>query len=470
MRERKDLRPAQIKIVRELVQSTGVQVVLGMGGGKTVATLTAIVDLIDAGTIDAAIIAAPVRVAIHTWPNEIRSWEHTVDLDFVVLSGTPEQRLKKLKEKHQIYLCSVDNLVWLVDALRKFPKTDPRWGLLVVDELSRMKNPRGQRAKKLKRFSDRFGAIWGLTGTPRPSGWEDQWMPLQIVSAGTAWGESFDDWRKRYFVQLDFNGYNWEVRTDSVPKIKSVVDEWSFTIAPEEATDIPFNYGAEFDTMVSLSSTQIADLKSLEDDLFVELGGGDVERLRDPDDDIVVAMSSAVASGKMSQIIQGFLYDEGQTLQTYKNAKLDALTDILEANNGEPVLIVYYYKQDLVDIRKRCGDIPNIGSDTSEKDFLRHIEAWNRGDVPVMAVHPASIGHGVDGMQHGGRRMVWYSMTWSGELFAQMCKRLARPGQKLPVYVHRILGDHWLEKLRVQRVERKMAEEQDFIKTLRRLE
>lgn len=470
MRPRSSLRPAQNKIVSELVESTGVQVVLGMGGGKTISTLTAIVDLLDAGTIRAAIIIAPVRVALHTWPTEIARWEHTANLDFVVLSGTPEKRLKKLKETHQIYICSIDNVVWLVDALRKFKPGDPRLDLLVIDELSRFKSPRGQRAKKLKRFSERFGAIWGLTGTPKPNGWEDQWMPLQIISAGEAWGASFDEWRNKHFMALDFNGYNWAVRDDAIPKLKRVVNQWSFTIPASEATDIPFNFGPDFDVWTPLCAAQSADLKTLEDDLVVELGRKDVSSLMDSgDDDFIVALSSAVASGKMTQILQGFLYDAGKTLQTYQNAKLDALSDLLEANDSEPVLIAYHYRQDLIDIRKRCGGIPNIGSDTSDKDFLRLIEAWNKGDIPVMAVHPASIGHGVDGMQHGGRRIFWYSMTWSGELFAQMCKRLARPGQELPVYVHRILADHWLERLRIERVERKIAEERDFMASLRTL-
>lgn len=469
MRNREDLRDAQLGVVEELKQSLGVQVVAGMGTGKTISALTAARDLLTEGKIRAALIVAPVRVAIHTWPKEIKSWAHTTDLDFVVLSGTPDRRAKLLKENHQIYLCSIDNIVWLVDELRKFKYDDPRWDLLIVDELSRFKAPRGQRAKKLKRFADRFGAIWGLTGTPKPNGWEDQWMPLQIISGGEAWGESFDDWRKRYFVQLDFNGYNWAVRDEAVPNLRKVVDAWSFAVPPDAATDVPFNYGPDFDVVVPLSAAQERDIKSLEDDLLVEIGVDGTDVLRDADDDLVVALSSAVATGKMTQIIQGFLYDDGLTLQTYKNAKLDALDDVLHANDGEPVLICYHYKQDLIDIRKKCGRIPNIGSDTSDADFVRHIEAWNAGDVPVMAVHPASVGHGVDGMQHGGRRIVWYSMTWSGEIFAQMCKRLARPGQTLPVYVHRILADHWLERLRVERVERKIEDERLFIEQIRRL-
>jgi len=462
MLTRDDLRPAQRRIIEELKQSTGVQAVLGMGGGKTISSLTAIRDLLDAGTIRSAIIVAPVRVAISTWPNEIRSWEHIKGTDFTVLIGSPEKRLTKLREDHEVYICSIDNLVWLVDALRKF-------NLLCIDELSRMKSPRGQRAKKLLRFAQRFDAIWGLTGTPRPNNWEDQWMPLQIISAGDAWGLSFDNWRRENFRQLDYHGYRWGVMDTSIPKFQRVVDNWSFTIPPEEATDVPFNSGPEYDRVTSLTLAQMSDLADLQKHLLVELGreGTSLTDLAD-NDELVTALSMAVASGKMDQILQGFLYRDGETIQTYDNAKLGALTELLEDIDGENSLIAYHYQEDLRAIRHALGDIPHLGSGQSEEEAARIIGAWNAGDIPQLALHPASAGHGLN-LQFGGRRMIWYRMTWSPELYAQACKRLARPGQALPVYVHRILADHPLERLRLERVETRVREDKEFIRQMRRV-
>lgn len=463
------LRPAQLRIIEELKQSTGVQAVLGMGGGKTISSLTAIRDLLDEGTIRSAIIVAPVRVAISTWPNEIRSWEHIKDTDFTVLIGSPEKRLTKLREDHEIYICSIDNLVWLVDALRKFKNDDRRWDLLCIDELSRMKSPRGQRAKKLLRFAERFDAIWGLTGTPRPNSWEDQWMPLQVISAGDAWGLSFDNWRRENFRQLDYNEYRWGVMDSSIPKFQRVVDTWSFTIPPEEATDVPFNSGPEFDRVTPLTLAQMSDLNDLQEHLLVELGreGTSLTDLAG-DEELIAALSMAVASGKMDQILQGFLYRDGETIQTYDNAKLGALTELLDDIDGENSLIAYHYQEDLRAIRHALGDIPHLGSGQSEADASRIIEAWNAGDIPQLALHPASAGHGLN-LQFGGRRMIWYRMTWSPELYAQACKRLARPGQPLPVYVHRILADHPLERMRLERVETRVREDKDFIQQMRRV-
>lgn len=469
MLTKSDLRPAQARIVAELKASVGVRAVLGMGGGKTVSALTAIRELIDDGEIRAAIVLAPVRVAISTWPNEIRAWEHLKDLSYTVLAGSPERRLTKLREDHDVYICSIDNVVWLIDALRKLKADDPRWDLLCVDELSRFKSPRGQRAKKVLRFAERFRAIWGLTGTPRPNGWEDEWMPLQLISAGEAWGASFDNWRREHFKQTDYHGYKWAAMDSSVPTFERVADQWTFTIPPSEATDVPFNSGPEFDRLVPLSAAQAADIEDMTKHLMVELGrdGTDVTALADLEDDaFVAALSEATSSGKIDQILQGFLYRDGETLQTYDGGKAAALVDLLDELDGENALIAYHYQEDLRTIRHHLGDIPHLGSGQSEDDAARIIDAWNRGEIPRLAMHPASAGHGLN-LQFGGRRLIWYRMTWSPEHYAQTCKRLARPGQKEPVYVHRIMSDHWLERKRVARVEEKISDEVAFMQKLR---
>jgi superfamily II DNA or RNA helicase len=442
---------------------------MAMGGGKSVSTLTAIVDLLAARTIRAAIIIAPVRVALTTWPNEIANWEHTAHLDAVALAGTPERRLKLLQEKHDIYICSIDSLVWLIDALRKFAKDDPRWDMLVIDELSRFKSPRGERAKKLNRFVARFGSVVGLTGTPRPNGWEDQYMPLQIVSAGTAWNTSgFDAWRKAHFTQMDFHGYKWEARRDALPYIRRTIDDWTLTIPPDQATDIPFNSGPDFDVVVPLTQAQKDDIASLEKELIIELGAEGTDLL-DPSEEIVQAMSQATAAGKISQILQGFLYKDGQTVQTYSKAKLDALDDLLAAADGENVMIVYEYRHDLEMLKKHLKGARWVDREQTDEEFVQLINDCRDGKVQYLLAHMANLGHGVDGLQHGFSRMIWYQYGWSQEGVSQITARIARSGQTKPVYSHRIVADHWLERKRIQRVEQKMVEEAEFIQTLRRI-
>lgn len=466
MRTEADLRPAQVRTIVELMESAGVQAVLGMGAGKTVAALTAIRKLLDAGTIRAAIITAPVRVALSTWPGEIAGWEHLRGLDYTVLQGPPAKRLAKLKEQHQVYIVSIDNLVWLLGALASYATTDARWDQLVIDELSRFKSPRGERAKVLRKQASKFKSIWGLTGTPRPNSEEDLWMPLQLVSANEAFDKSFDDWRRSNFMPLDPNGYSWRIHKFARNDLARLVDQWSFTIPAHEVTDVPFNSGDDFDTFVDLTPEATRDLGTMEKELLVELGLGTVD-LRNPDEDVMFALSKAVASGKMTQLMQGFLYREGQTLQTYDNPKMDALAEMLEQAGGDNVLVPYYFKEDMTALRGRFGDkLPCLGAGTSDKEAARLIDAWNAGDIPVLPIHPASAGHGLN-LQFGGHNMFWYHMTWSAELYIQTCKRLARPGQRNPVYSRRIRARHWLEDLRVNRVEAKIKEETEFMQRMR---
>lgn len=467
MRDRIQLRPVQIRLVAEMKTSEGVVIVLGMGGGKTACALTAISDLLATGEIRAAIVIAPKRVALSTWPKEIRQWSHLAHLDVGILGGDRDRRAAVLREKHDVYVCGIDNLPWLLDELKSLP-THPGWDQLVIDELSRFKNPRGSRAKALNRVSGKFGAIWGLTGTPRPNSWEDLWMPLQIVSKARAWGLTFDPWRQRYFEALDFHQRRWAVRPEAIPRLQAVVDAWCVSIPPEDTVDVPFVSGPDHDIVVPLCPAARRDADQMERDLLVTIGrDGTLADIDPSDDGVIVALSQAVASGKLSQIMQGYIYEDGRAVQHYADAaKADALVDFVAALDGEPLIICYWYEEDLNILRELYPDMPHLGAGVSDRRADQVIEDWNAGRLPLLALHPASAGHGLN-LQFGGARMLWYAMPWSAELYAQTVKRLARPGQTKPVFVHRLLSDHPYERLRLRRVEVKIDAEQEFITSLR---
>lgn len=468
MRNRSQLRPVQLRLIAEMKSSEGVGVVLGMGGGKTACALTAISDLIASKQIRAAIVIAPKRVALSTWPSEVGIWSHLNHLSVGIVGGDRARREAVLRERHDVYTCGIDNLPWLLDELKKIPD-HPGVDQLVIDELSRLKNPRGSRAKMLNRNSTRFGAIWGLTGTPRPGGWEDLWMPLQIISKGRAWGMAFDPWRQRHFEALDYHGRKWSVRPEAIPRLRAVIDTWCVTIPPEDTVDVPFVSGPGFDIIVPLSPAARADADSMERDLLISIGReGTLADIDPADDGLIVALSQAVASGKLAQIMQGYVYKDGQAVQHYDAAKADALVDFVEDLDGEPLIICYWYEEDLAVLRSLWPDLPHLGAGISDKKADRIIEDWNAGRLPLLALHPASAGHGLN-LQFGGARMLWFAMTWSPELYAQTVKRLARPGQTKPVFVHRLLADHPYEQLRLRRVESKIDAEQDFISELRRI-
>jgi hypothetical protein len=467
MRTRSELRSVQQRLIEEMKTSEGVLIVLGMGGGKTVSALTAVRDLQEARTIRAAIVIAPKRVALTVWPAEVRKWEHLQHMRIGVMAGTPAQRAKILREAHDVYVCGIDNLTWLIDELKELPA---HAGLdqLIIDEMSRFKSPRGTRAKALNRFSDAFGGVWGLTGTPRPNSWDDVWMPLQIVSKGRAWGLTFDPWRMRYFTPLDYHQRTWAVREDALPYLRNTMNTWAVTIPPEETVDVPFVSGPDYDILVPLSLGARADADSMARELMVELGREGTLADLGADGGDIVALSQAVASGKLSQIMQGYIYRDGQAVQRYDENKSDALVDFVAALDGEPLIICYWYQEDLAMLRELYPSIRHLGASMSDKAFAQTCSDWNEGKIPLLALHPASAGHGLE-LQFGGARMLFYSMPWSPELYIQTIKRIARSGQTRPVFVHHMLADHAYERLRMERVLGKIEDEADFINDIGRI-
>lgn len=458
---RDQLRPVQVRLVAELKDSEGVVIVLGMGGGKTAVTLTAIADLLAAGMIRAAIVVAPKRVALTTWATEAAQWDHLRHLKVNVLSGPTARREKLLRDRADVYTCGIENVVWLLDTLKAMPG-HPAHDVLVLDEVSRFKNPRGSRAKALNKRSATFGAIWGLTGTPRPNDWQELWMPLQIISKARAWGMTFDPWRETYFRATDYHRRDWVVREDGLAVILQVARDWMVTVPRSEVVDVPYVSGPGFDVVYDLADDARRDADKMEKDLLVRLGVG-LADINPRDDRYVVALSEAVASGKLSQIMQGFLYDDGEVAKMYDPGKIDALLDWLQ-DVDEPCIICYWYAEDL----DRLQSVPGLrvlGGGQSDRDTAKTIEDWNAGRIQRLALHPASAGHGLN-LQHGGSRMIWYAVPWSPELYAQTVKRLARPGQKNPVFVHHLVANHPYERLRMDRVRLKMEGEQDFITQL----
>lgn len=467
---RDDLRPGQRATVTELVSSAGVQAVLGMGAGKTACALTAIGELLQAGAIRTAIVMAPRTVVLDVWSREHLRWAHLRHLDVALLTGPPAQRAQRLAEAHDIYVVSIDNAVWLAETLAKdYGPKDPRWDQLVIDELSRFKSPRGVRAKKLLAAADIFKAVWGMSGTPRPNDEQDQWMQLQLISAGRAFDQSFDLWRRSNFMPMDHHGFNWKLHKFAAPGLAATVDNWSFTVPRSAESDILYNAGDGLDIYVDLPAKATRDLADLDKRLLVELGlAPDASIDAFTDADIIVALTKATAVGKMTQVLQGFIYEEGEIAVRYKQQpKLDALDAALRGLHDDPVLVPYYYREDLQALQRLIGaDVPYLGHGVGDQQTRRVVDAWNAREIPVLPIHPASAGHGLN-LQFGGRRLIWYNPTWSAEHYAQVIMRLARPGQTDPVFSHRIRARHWLEDLRVNRVEHKLREQADFIANMR---
>jgi SNF2 family DNA or RNA helicase len=490
MLTRDRLRPGQCRVVDALKVSAGVQVVLGMGGGKTAAALTAIADLLAEGSIRGALVLAPKRVAETVWPTEPQKWEHLREaIRLVGVFGPPAKRRTALEQPGNVYVVGLENVIWLLDELRDLQRRCPEryevlTDLLVIDELSKLKSPRGVMSKALRKATKTmFRSVWGLTGTPRPNDWQDIWAPMQIISGGEAFTGGFDDWLRTHFLpETDYapggrTFCRWTVRSEAVPVLEHAVADWSVVVPPEAEADVAFLAGPEFDRVLEPTAEQRRALADLEREALVHLRehAPDARSFEDIEEDILFANSSAHAVGLMSQVCQGFVYRElsrGRHIAEYigsRNPKYDTLVDMLEELSGDPPVVVYQYRKDLEAIERACKTVFGEGlywlggnTETRARDA---IILWNERKLPMLAIHPASAGHGLN-LQFGGRRLIWYAMTWSPEQYVQTIKRLARPGQTAPVYSHRLLIDHRLEHVRVRKVDNLVAAQKHFISSL----
>jgi hypothetical protein len=458
MREKSELRAYQQRIASALYENDEKIAVARPGGGKTVAALTAIEELLRDKHIRHALVIAPKRVARMVWPDEIALWAHTAGLSYQVLTGTPQQRAIGLAEAHagtvDITIVGIDIVEWLVDALVKLPDDSRLFDLLVIDEVSRLRNPSGVRARRLLRYAKRWRMIWGLTGTLRPSGAEDLFMPATVVTRAKLWGKSFYSWRKDRFYPLDYNGYTWAPLPGAEERINAELAPLCVTLRDDELPQLP-ELSIIFDR-VELPAAARKQYQDMEEKLMLWDGGGEA----------VLAASAAVATGKLAQIANGFIYDDGTTLRLH-GEKEQWAQDIIDDADG-PVLFIYEYRQDLEMLRGLLGqDLPYLGDGVTDAASDHNITQWNAGMLPFMAMHPASGGHGLN-LQHGGSDMAWICPTWSPELWEQTIARLHRSGQAKPVMVRVCTAANTVDQMKIDRVHKKMTAQQAFEAYLRR--
>lgn len=456
MRLKSDLRGAQQRAITRLYEWDAVQAVMPMGSGKTASAMTAIRELIDDGVIRCALVLAPKRVAQLVWTKEHHLWEHLDSLRICLVDGGPDERLRKLlREDADIYVVGVDNTQWLVEELKQMQPKFKLFDLLCIDEISRFGNPRSKRGRALQKIADRFKIKWGLTGTPRARGYENQFRPMQLLTNEKAFKRSFDVWRTLHFMKVDVDGnpseygHAYEVRPEHEPAIRDTIARYSFTVGPEDLPDLPpivpvFHW-------IDLPTRAMIAYKRMERDLLY----------RKVDGKNVLAANAAVASGKLVQMANGFIYDEAGEVEHVHTEKADTLVDLVEGLGGENCAIIYEFREDLRLLKELWPGMPYFGAGVSDAAALDLEAAWNRGAVPVLGLHPASGGHGLN-LQYGGAQVLLYSMPWSPEFYDQTLKRFHRPGQAKRVFAHHLLARNTVDEVKYNRVVKRMTEQEAF--------
>ncbi|NBC11663.1 MAG: hypothetical protein GVY24_08050 [Planctomycetes bacterium] len=473
------LRQSQEELIGGVFEHDEQLCVAGMGAGKTGAVLHALNELHDRDVIDCALVLAPPLVAATVWPNEAPKWpdlRYAVDVRFAQTPAKREKLLLWLAESDSVSLrvgaISFHVCKWLKDK----DYLIPRRCALVVDETSFFKDARAKNGKALRSIARRFPVRYGLTGTPRPNGWEDAWGQYQLLADSKLW-RPFDEWRRRNFMPKDPHGYTWEVHDFRAKELERDVAPYTTTVDAD--LDMPpLNAGADHDTVVELPPKARAAYDDMEDKLIAKVVADRRAKHGEPAEEVLVAaLSEGVASGKLSQIAQGYLYEtdaetgKGAAVSELHDAKIEALREMIASAGGENLLIWYGYRHDIELAKRALGTktLPVLGGGTSAAQGRRHIEAFSRGEIPYLLAHPASAAHGIDALKHGGRRMIWFCPTWSAEQYEQALKRLDRPGQTRPVFSHRVVAKDTVDELKVGRVEGKLTEQEEWRRVIRKV-
>ena len=452
------LRSYQERAATFLYERDAALLVAPLGAGKSTAALTAIAELIADGHRRHALVVAPKLVATTVWPQEVAAWPHLSALGIAVLNGGPAQRRELLLSApaRELTVIGIDLMPWLVDALAALPDGNPLFDMLVIDETSRLKDPARKRARALMRIAGRFRARWGLTGTPRPNSSMDLFMPMAILTDGALWGRAFIPWRKQRFRPRDPSEREWIPLPGTEERIAADLATAAMIVGDEDMPDLPpLNVVV---SRIELPPAVMATYKTMQRELFAAVEGRAIE-----------AASQMVATGKLAQLANGFLYGAGPEDPVFVHSlKIDWLRELVESLDGEPLLIAYEFVEDLRAIRRAFGDVPALGGPTSGKEAARLTEAWNAGALPLLAFHPASASHGLN-LQFGGSRMAWLSPSWSAELTEQAIARIYRPGQSAHVTVHVCVAAGAVDEMKRDRVLGKMSAQKAFRRHLERL-
>lgn len=422
MLDRSNLHGYQRTAVDHIKEHPDSALFLDMGLGKTVSTLTAIVDLINFFEVSKALIVAPKRVAEMTWGDEVENWRHLNGLRVSVIKGTAKQREAAARADADIYTVSRDNLVWL---LQMWGGSKVPYDMLVLDELSSFKNHQSKRFKAAKVIRRSCNRVVGLTGTPAPNGLIDLWAQMYLVDGGVRLGKTITDYRANYFRPGAQNGgiiYEYKPLPTTANVLSDKIADITLSMKALDFLDMPeLNY---INNYVEMTAKVKKGYEDFEREQVLELLSDDAE---------ITAMSAAALSNKLLQYAGGSVYDADRNVHAVHDEKIETLKEMIEAANGAPVLVAYNFQHEKARILEALKD---YGAEPLEG--VESVRRWNAGEIPVLVTHPASAGHGLN-MQKGGNRIIWYGVTWSLELYQQFNARLWRQGQRNGVFVHHIV-------------------------------
>lgn len=418
---------------------------LDCGLGKTITTLTAINELMyDSFEISKVLIIAPLRVAQSTWKDEIKKWDHLNLLRYSIAVGDEKERLKALKQTSDIYIINRENVDWLVTK----SGIDFNFDMLIIDELSSFKSHTSKRFKSLLKVRPYFERVIGLTGTPSSNGLMDLWAEFRVLDLGERIGRYITRYRNEYFLPDKRNGaviFSYKPQPNAEERIYRRLSDMTISMKSTEYLKMPELILNELE--INLDEEDQTKYKKFKKEMVMTIQEKEID-----------AINAASLSNKLIQLANGSIYDEDKKFYEVHNKKLDKLEEIIESANGKPVLVAYWFKADKERIEKRFK--------VREIKTADDIKQWNKGMIDLALIHPASAGHGLN-LQSGGSTLVWFSLTWSLELYQQTNARLYRQGQKDTVVIHHLITKNTIDEDIMKSLKRKDKTQESLMKAVK---
>ena len=441
--------PYQLHCEDRIVEDPAVALYLSMGLGKSVITLSAIRRLkYDMFQIHRVLVIAPLKVAEATWTGEAEKWDHLSRLRLSRVLGTEAQRRAALEAAADVYIINRDNVAWLVQTLH------PAWpfDMVILDELTSFKNPMAKRFKALKSRLPAVRRVVGLTGTPAPNGIQDLWSQIYLLDRGQRLGKNITAYREGYFTH---NPYTHEYKP--VPgadeKVRALIADLCISMTAEDYLALPDMIVD--DIPVALDEQATIKYKSLERWMLLQEGN-----------EIITAVNAAVLTGKLLQLCSGAVYlDDALGVSQIHRCKLDALAELVEGLNGEHALLFYGYKHEIPRLMETLKK-QNAKLRVRKYETAKDADDWNAGKIDILLAHPASCAYGLN-LQQGGHHIIWYTLSWSLELYLQANARLHRQGQEHPVIVHRLIVQGGMDEAVAEALEEKDSIQETMIQALK---
>jgi len=454
MKTRTDFRPAQEQAISFFMEGEDGLLLGDVGSGKTAPMLTVMEQALTSEAVKRWLVVAPKRVALHTWPNEVEQWDH-LSVPVVPAIGTPQQRIDVLESDAPIVSINYENLIWLIKRYPHFrgKKDTMPFDGLVCDEIDKLKDVTTERFHAIRHRVRAFNKRIGMTGTPTANHLTELWGPVFIIDNGQSFGRSFYKWRQKFFYPTDYRQYQWSPLPDTFDHMMTTLSDLVFRMEAEglpEIVELPAR-------LVDLDRAVRKDYEELERELCVTLN---VEGRENIDLD---AANAAVLSGKLQQITAGFSYLHLPGIFWHDVGKFKELDNLISELVGQQLFIVYHFKEELAELKRRYKKRLGCFGESDAKD-LQVIKDWNSGDLELLAIQPASAGHGLNLQHSGAHHIAFLTLPWSGGMYKQVIGRLCRTGQEAKhIFVHPIIMKDTIDEHVLATVSGKIDRMQDVL-------